>query len=72
VRSVTSGSDAWRVAVGLAGTVTIIILVVAAYYVISLLVLYLGSRLLPLTGRRRRRRFPGDAQGQLGAKVDEK
>jgi hypothetical protein len=41
--------------VGLAGTAAIIIAVAAVYYAFSLLVLFLGSRLLPLTGRRRRR-----------------
>lgn len=46
---------AWRLFVGLAGTIVIIVLAVAAYYALSLLVLTIAGRVLPLTGRRRRR-----------------
>jgi hypothetical protein len=46
---------AWRVFVGFGGTAVLIVLVVAVYYGLSLLVLTVTGRLLPLTGRRRRR-----------------
>jgi hypothetical protein len=46
---------AWRIFVGFAGTIAIIVLAVAFYYALSLLVLTVTGRLLPLTGRRRRR-----------------
>jgi hypothetical protein len=46
---------AWRLFVGFAGTLAVIVLVVGVYYALSLLVLTLAGRVLPLTGRRRRR-----------------
>ena len=46
---------AWQLLVGLAGTVAVIALAVAVYYALSLLVLTVAGRLLPLAGRRRRR-----------------
>jgi hypothetical protein len=46
---------AWRIFVGFAGTIAIIVLAVAVYYALSLLVLSITGRLLPLAGRRRRR-----------------
>jgi hypothetical protein len=46
---------AWRVFVGFAGTIALIVLAVAVYYALSLLVLTVAGRLLPLAGRRRRR-----------------
>ena len=46
---------AWRVFVGFAGAIALIVIVVAAYYALSLLVLTVAGRLLPLAGRRRRR-----------------
>jgi hypothetical protein len=45
---------AWRVFVGFAGTAAIIVLVSVTFYALSAIVLYLGGRLLPLAGRRRR------------------
>jgi hypothetical protein len=46
---------AWQLVVGFAGTVAVIVLAVGVYYALSLLVLTVCGRLLPLTGRRRRR-----------------
>ena len=46
---------AWKIFVGFAGTIAIIVLAVALYYALSLLVLSVTGRVLPLTGRRRRR-----------------
>ena len=46
---------AWRLLVGFVGTVAVIVLAVAVYYALSLLVLTVTGRLLPLAGRRRRR-----------------
>jgi hypothetical protein len=45
----------WRLFVGFAGTLAAIALVLAVYYALSLLVLTLVGRLLPLAGRGRRR-----------------
>jgi hypothetical protein len=45
---------AWRIVVGFAGTLGVIVLTVAVYYVLSYLVLTITGRLLPLAGRRRR------------------
>ena len=46
---------AWQLFVGFAGTVAVIVLAVGVYYALSLLVLAVVSRVLPLTGRRRKR-----------------
>jgi hypothetical protein len=46
---------AWRVFVGFAGAIVLIVFAVAVYYAVSLLVLTVTGRLLPLAGRRRRR-----------------
>ena len=46
---------AWRILVGLAGTIGLIVLVAGAYYLFSLLVLTLAGRFFPLAGRGRRR-----------------
>jgi hypothetical protein len=46
---------AWRVLVGCAGAIALIVVAVAVYYAVSLLVLTVTGRLLPLAGRRRRR-----------------
>lgn len=46
---------AWRIFVGFAGTLAIIVLAIGAYYAVSFLVLAVASRVLPLTGRRRKR-----------------
>jgi hypothetical protein len=46
---------AWPFFIGLAGTAVLMILAVGVYYAVSLLVLTVTGRLLPLRGRRRRR-----------------
>jgi hypothetical protein len=46
---------AWHVFIGFAGTIALMIVAVGAYYAVSLLVLTVAGRLLPLAGRRRRR-----------------
>lgn len=45
---------AWRIFTGIVGTLTVLAAAISAYYVLSLLVLYLAGRVLPLAGRRRR------------------
>jgi hypothetical protein len=45
---------AWRLFVGLVGTLAVIAAALAAYYALSYFVLYVVGRLLPLAGRRRR------------------
>ena len=45
----------WRLLTGIAGTAVAIVVVAAAYYLFSLLVLNLTGRFLPLAGRGRRR-----------------
>ena len=45
---------AWQVFVGFAGTIALMVVVVGLYYAVSLLVLTVAGRLLPLAGRRRR------------------
>ena len=45
---------AWQVFVGFAGTIALVVVVVGLYYAVSLLVLTVAGRLLPLAGRRRR------------------
>jgi hypothetical protein len=44
----------WRVVVGFAGAIALIVVAVTVYYALSLLVLSVAGRLLPLAGRRRR------------------
>jgi hypothetical protein len=46
---------AWRVFVGFAGAIALLVFAVAAYYAVSLLILTVAGRLIPLAGRRRRR-----------------
>jgi hypothetical protein len=46
---------AWRIFVGFAGAIALIVFAVAVYYAVSLLVLTVVGRLLPLAGRGRRR-----------------
>jgi hypothetical protein len=46
---------AWRIIVGFAATLALIVLALAVYYALSFLVLTVVGRLLPLTGRRRKR-----------------
>jgi len=45
----------WRIVVGFAWTLALIVFAVAAYYALSLLVLTVTGRFLPLAGRRRKR-----------------
>ncbi|MEO6236627.1 MAG: hypothetical protein ABIQ52_06475 [Vicinamibacterales bacterium] len=45
----------WRLLTGIAGTAAVLVVVVAAYYLFSLLVLNLIGRFLPMAGRGRRR-----------------
>lgn len=45
----------WRLLTGIAGTAVVLAVVVAAYYLFSVVVLNLIGRFLPLAGRGRRR-----------------
>jgi len=45
----------WRLFVGLAGAIGFAVLAAVVYYALSLVVLTIAGRVLPLAGRRRRR-----------------